>query len=316
VLSANTRPEAAAPLRAHYLTIDNFLPIELAVAMRRDIDAHFARPNDHRAQTHQVWNYWHVPELYTYLRTAPEKLIEGARVEQFKTALRTFSSRALGMKEVGHPYLSLYVSGCRQNLHNDARNGRFAFVYSLTRNERRTTGGETIVLNEGDLFRSTLATAAAGRSFYAALEPRFNRLVIFDDRIPHGVERVDGSMDPLEGRFVLHGHLRDGGMIVEGALDPAQASKLAAESLQAFFAGSPVDIALWQGLLVVRLFVAGSGKVEHCQLLVDRVIRPEGTDGERLIGNLLATLEALQFQACGGRSVVIQPIVIGGAPLR
>ena len=29
--------------------------------MREDIDAHFGNPNDHEADIHQVWNYWHVP---------------------------------------------------------------------------------------------------------------------------------------------------------------------------------------------------------------------------------------------------------------
>ena len=43
--------------------------------MRRDIDTHFSAPEQHRADTHQVWNYWFVPDSYTYLRTAPEKVI-------------------------------------------------------------------------------------------------------------------------------------------------------------------------------------------------------------------------------------------------
>jgi len=79
---------------------------------------------------------------------------------------------------------------------------------------RDAIGGETIVLHEGDLFRRHVATPQAGRGLFDAIEPRFNRLVVFDDRLVHGVERVDGSMDPVEGRFVLHGHLRaDGPMI-------------------------------------------------------------------------------------------------------
>jgi hypothetical protein len=55
----------------------NFLPKDLAEAMRADIDAHFAKPGAHRPNTHQVWNYWFVPELYTYLRTSPEKIFWG-----------------------------------------------------------------------------------------------------------------------------------------------------------------------------------------------------------------------------------------------
>ena len=43
----------SAPL----IVIDGFLPVELALQMRRDIDEHFANPHLHRAETHQVWNY-------------------------------------------------------------------------------------------------------------------------------------------------------------------------------------------------------------------------------------------------------------------
>ena len=155
--------DAAMPtMCAPDVVVDDFLPFETAEAMRRDIEAHFAKSGSHRPDTHQVWNYWFVPGLYTYLRTSPEKLINRDRVEHFMQVLRGWSAEALGLREVTWPYLSLYVSGCRQNLHNDSENGRFAFVYSLTRDKRMTTGGQTIVMNEGDLFRTNVSTAQAG----------------------------------------------------------------------------------------------------------------------------------------------------------
>jgi hypothetical protein len=83
------------------------------------------------------------------------------------------------MGDVSWPYLSLYVSGCRQGLHNDARNGCFAFVYSLTRDQRRTVGGETLVFREEDPFRSKLAEASVGLSPTSPIRPairRFSRL--------------------------------------------------------------------------------------------------------------------------------------------
>jgi hypothetical protein len=64
-----------AALREPVFVADDFLPAELAVSMRGYIKAHFADPGERRADTHQVWNYWFVPELYTYLRTTPERII-------------------------------------------------------------------------------------------------------------------------------------------------------------------------------------------------------------------------------------------------
>ncbi len=67
-------------------------------------------------------------QTYSYLRTQPEKVIQRARVERFMSQLAAWSSETLGLARISWPYLSLYISGCRQGLHNDVRNGRFGFV--------------------------------------------------------------------------------------------------------------------------------------------------------------------------------------------
>ena len=40
---------------------------------------------------------------------------------------------------------------------------------------------------------------------FSLTPPLFNRLTVFDARIPHGVRRVEGTRDPRHGRLVLHG---------------------------------------------------------------------------------------------------------------
>jgi Rps23 Pro-64 3,4-dihydroxylase Tpa1-like proline 4-hydroxylase len=295
--------------RAPILVADDFLPPEAALAMRQDIDAHFAEPGAHRADTHQVWNYWYVPELYNYLRTTPEKVIRRDRVDSFVGALQAWSIGTLGMGNVTWPYLSLYVSGCRQELHNDAVNGRFAFVYSLTRDQRRTIGGGTLVFREGDPFRSKLAEASAGRGFYDIVEPNFNRLIVFDDRLPHAVERVEGSMDPVEGRFVLHGHLTESGTIT-GALPVAVVEEAVSGLLRDFGARNVAQIALYQGPLVLRFIISPRGSVETCEILVDRVVHadPGHTDWEPLRTDLIKKLMALKFPPADGETTVTQPL--------
>jgi hypothetical protein len=297
------------PLRAPLLVADDFLPRDLATAMREDIDAHFAEPGGHRPDTHQVWNYWFVPELYTYLRTTPEKVIRRDRVDGFMAALQAWASLALGMGNATWPYLSLYVSGCRQGLHNDSTNGRFAFVYSLTRDRRRTTGGETLVFREGDPFRSRLAEASAGRGFYDAIEPKFNRLIVFDDRLPHAVERIEGSMDPIEGRFVLHGHLSETGTIT-GALPGAAVEQAVAGLLSDFDARNAARIALYQGPLVLRFTIGPGGSVATCDILVDRVVHadPGHAEWEPLRDDLVNRFKKLKFPPAAGETTVTQPL--------
>ena len=45
----------------------------------------------------------------------------------------------------------------------------------------------------------------AGRVQVTLVEPRFNRLTVFDGRYPHGVRVVEGTRDPVKSRVVLHG---------------------------------------------------------------------------------------------------------------
>lgn len=294
---------------AAILVADDFLPAESATAMRGDIDAHFDEPGAHRADIHQVWNYWYVPELYTYLRTSPEKVIRRERVDNFVQILQAWSTTTMGMGNVTWPYLSLYVSGCRQALHNDAANGRFAFVYSLTRDRRGTIGGETLVFHEGDPFRARPAEGSAGRGFYDVIEPKFNRLIVFDDRLPHAVERVEGSMDPVEGRFVLHGHLSEAGTVT-GALSVAQVETAVGQLLHDFGSAYSARLALYQGPLVLRFVVNPRGSVESCEILLDRVVHPDPghTEWEPLRADCISRLMALKFPPALGATTVTQPL--------
>src|SRR5947207_12594946 len=292
------------------IVTDGFLPAELALQLRRAIDEHFANPQTHRAETHQVWNYWFVPDLYTYLRASPERVLGQEWTALFYEALRRWSIATLGMANVSWPYLSLYVPGCRQGWHNDSLNGRFGFVYSLTRDVRRTIGGETLVRREADSFRGNLTQPQAGRGFYETVEPRFNRLVVFDDRLPHAVERIDGSMDPVEGRFVIHGHLSVGGLIIEGALPGAAIAAPVGDLLRRFRHGAAGAAVLYHGPLILRLQIKESGVVADCTVLLDRVMHPDPghADWARLRARLVDRFQGTTFPPAAGETLLILPI--------
>src|SRR5438477_8649327 len=78
------------------IVVDGFLPTEIALQLRRAIDEHFANPEAHRAETHQVWNYWFVPDVYTYLRASPERVLGQEWAAVFYEALRRWSIATLG----------------------------------------------------------------------------------------------------------------------------------------------------------------------------------------------------------------------------
>ena len=280
-------------LRERFLVVDNFLAEEASKSMRDDIDSHFADPAHHGAP-HQVWNYWHVPGSYTYMRTAPEKVIARDKVERFVEQLRTWAAINLGLAGITWPNLSLYVPGCLQGLHNDSVNGRLGFVYSLTRNERRTIGGETVLMHDRDLFRTLLDQPAAGHILYDLVEPRFNRLTLFDDRVPHAVQRVDGSMDPVEGRLVLHGHISEAGVVAQGALAPAAIQEEVSGALAPVREGVAPGV---RGPFVLRLDIAATGEVQQVRPILDRLASSEADNLDALRGEIVDRLSALRFPA-------------------
>ena len=296
--------------------VDGFLSDDLARGMRAEIDAHFANPHRHRPESHQVWNYWFVPGLYTYLRTMPDHIFAPDHCAAFNAALRSWSLENLGMGSLGAPYLSLYVNGCQQGWHNDSGNGRFAYVYSLTRDERRTSGGETLVMREGDGLRNNLVKPSTSQQFYESVAPAFNRLVVFDDRAPHAVSRIEGSMDPVEGRFVLHGHIREAATSVTGALPDAPVRAAIDAALREFAADESGRLTLYHGPLSLRIKIDPDGAVTHCDVIIDRVVHPnpDDTDWEPLRERICERLEGLAFPAASGVTEVNLPVMFGASP--
>jgi Rps23 Pro-64 3,4-dihydroxylase Tpa1-like proline 4-hydroxylase len=301
------------PIAAPFFTVDDFLPRGEAQRLRGEIEAHFAEPQEHTPERHQVWNYWYVPQLYTYLRTSPEKVIAASLVRRFYETLSVFAREIVGLGYVTWPHLSLYVDGCEQQLHNDSANGRLGYVYSLTRDTRKTIGGETILLKEGDGFRSNLERPAAGWGLYDLIEPSFNRLALFDDRMPHGVRRVDGSMDPLEGRFVLHGHISESGPFAAGPISAAAIDETVAAALAPLHAELEAGAAAPHGPLTLRLTIAASGRIEQLQTMLNRVVRADGGSVDAVVEGALAIVSGLRWPRGTSATQAVVPILFGGS---
>ncbi len=89
--------------------------------------------------------------------------------------------------------------------------------------------------------------------------PIQGRLVVFDPRRPHGVSRVSGTLDPLEGRLVVHGWFAQPLPFVEGPMTPAAAE----DSLQAFdkvLAKSLSNGIESTGTAAYRIFISPTGR--------------------------------------------------------
>jgi hypothetical protein len=302
-----------AAIKAPYLVIDDFMPPAVAQDMRAAVEAHLGSPYEHAPKTHLDWDYWYVPGLYTYLRTLPERVIGPELTATFHDRLFQWSAQTLGFGAAKAAYLSLYINGCRQGQHNDSTNGRFGFVYSLTKNMRRTSGGETLIWREEDYFKTRLHRPSAGSDFFQSIEPRFNRLVVFDDRMPHAVQLVEGNMDPLEGRIVIHGHIREGGPIVDGPLPPDLVLDVAGRLVGGYMSELGDGLPNYHGPAAVRFTVRTDGTVAGAHLILDRVrlLGRGGLPVQDMFAGLLGRISDLRFPENTEDTIVTLPLGFG-----
>jgi uncharacterized protein DUF6065 len=198
--SGGTTPQRVRPTSA-YLVLDDFYAgvRELRASAEHDFDA-----AAQRGAEGGVWDLFQREGSYAYLRTPAERVIPARLVRRYRYALSSWAWENLGVGHVTDPLLSLYVSGCVATLSNDPQEAAYGFVHSLSPG-LGFTGGDTL-LRHGD------------SDDVERVAPTFNRLLVFDARLLHGVELVQGSWSPHRGRLVLQGHVRAGGLHHTGGL--------------------------------------------------------------------------------------------------
>jgi len=234
----------------HYLTVDGFYP--RAKQLRGVFDRRFEEPL--RARTERfVWDYWHVPGEYTQLRTPAFQYFPQAEYARFHRHLVRFGREQLGCHDISPPWLSCYIEGCRQEAHQDLPHGPIAFVFSLTNwKSRKFRGGETFIVKPKTL-----------------IEPKFNRLTLFNPALTHGVREVRGTHDPREGRLVMNGWFVNPRPFWTGPLTAAEVQTSFDEGL-----ANLDPRKLEPGFASYRMNISTSGRVTGIKTLIDTFATP------------------------------------------
>lgn len=264
-----------------------------------------------------VWDYWHVPGQYTHLRTPAWEYFPRALFRTFQERLAAWGRRNLGCRGLSPLWLSNYVEGCRQEWHADVPHGPWAFVFSLSVGHGRAfRGGETKLLRPETLrYWDTFSAAGGGERERAGVvklvAPRFNRLTVFDPRVPHGVTEVKGTQDPREGRLVLHGWFSDPSPFAEGALTNAQVRRPVNEALLGVRA-MVNELGELHGTAAFRLRVSAAGKVSGVAALANSVVSLAGDkQAENLFPRAAAAyFKGLEFPRARGNTEITLPILI------
>ena len=266
--------------------------------------------------THQkrfVWDFWYDEDQYHLIRTPAFYYFSKKRYQNFHSYLVQWGRENLGCHDISPPWLSYYVDGCFQKLHSDVPHGPWAFVYSLTPNNKNFIGGETLILKDSTLnywqnFKQHQTNEY--HSFVDIIPSMMNQLVLFDPRFPHGVTEVKGNRDPLQSRLVIHGWFVNPRPYVVGGLSTAQVQK-SIETV--FFELNQVleQIDLLDGALSLRLKINTQGNVEDYKILTNTLIslvhKPE--DGFYLQKELKKLFLKTQFVKAKKSSQITIPLM-------
>ncbi len=285
--------------------------------MREAFEERFRDPR-HLRPDRFAWDFWHVADQYTYLRTSAQRFFSRPLFTRFAIRLSMWGRDHLGCPRIQAPWLSYYVDGCRQELHTDVPHGPWAYIFSLTDWEhRRFRGGETLLLEPWCLEywrHYDVARSSELSSLVRLIPARFNQLTVLDPRIPHGVRRVEGTQDPLGSRVVLHGWFEEPTLTLSPSLEQAGGAAVVSATLGALEERLDAirDVA---GLVSARVRVDAGGAVEEIAVLTDTLVsrRMDATGPEAVRRLVRAGLAGLRFPPPGAPGWAIVPVRLGRA---
>jgi hypothetical protein len=292
---------------AHILIEDRFSTH--AKALRAFYDKAFADPRSVDSKRF-VWDYWHVPDQYTLIRTPAYHYFPQKIYSRFHRELVMWGRRHLGCWDISPPWLSYYVDGCKQEFHSDVPHGPWAYVFSLTRGQN-FTGGETMLLKPEVLsywnhFQHQEFHELG--QFVDKIPALFNRLTVFDPRYPHGVTEVRGPRDPRDARLVIHGWFMEPKTYVEGSLPSAQATKKLNEnfSLLNEWLGHFEEM---QGTVSLRLVVGSGGQVREAKFMTNTLKTRGGEIPRAFNRSLLQLYRQTTFPSSRGLTRMTIPLI-------
>ena len=259
----------------HFQVYPQFFP--QAQQLRNEFDIHFENPRATDSKRF-VWDYWYFENQYHLIRTPAFYYFTKKIYQNFHSHLVQWGRENLGCHDVSPPWMSYYVDGCYQNLHSDVPHGPWAWVYSLTINPKEFLGGETLIVKPDVLnYWSTFQDQSDREynSFVDRIPAKFNQLVVFDPRFPHGVTEVKGTRDPQKARLVIHGWFVEPRPYVVGGLKTNQVQSPIGEALMVF---SDVikDLSPLNGTVSLRLDVNSSGRVVSYKEVTNTIVSTQG----------------------------------------
>lgn len=275
--------------------------------LREVFDLRFQDPLDVH-EDRFIWDYWNVPHQYCHLRTPAYHYFPEEIYQEFHEFLVHWGRENLGCHDISPTWLSCYPHGSFQNVHVDEPHGPLAFVYSLTPSSRAFKGGQTIISRDqkvrglGRKKRELKKPPTEAFENYVSVNPRFNRLTLFDPSFPHGVSEAVGTKDPRFSRLVIHGWFIQPRPFWEGPLSDQEVQE-ALDELVWKLSQAP-SLKSINGYVGIRFQVNRLGQVESLQNLVSTL-----SGNKKDIRFIHSEIKKINFPATAGSSLVTLPLM-------
>lgn len=283
--------------------------------------------NDDHSPDRFVWDLWNKPNRYVHLRTPAVRYFPDSLFKKIESELLAFGEEHLGCRALSPLWLSCYINGCEQRWHADRPHGPWAFVLSLSPKDFKFSGGETMLLKPEVLGFWHFISKLSNQSFeeidvVERVAPIFNRLTVFDPRIPHGVSPVSGTMNPLEGRLVLHGWFTQPRPHYQGliAIDKIEAALAQFDSKLGEDLSNKMNDGAFSssGTAAYRILIAPTGKTRKVIALANSLASAEPDAAyrdHRFLTSLVSDhFHAHPFPKAKTGSSLTLPLTIVGAP--
>lgn len=215
----------------------------------------------------------------------------------------------LGCWDISPPWLSCYTEGHYQDWHTDVPHGPWAFVLSLT--TKNLVGGETTLLNPLVLNYWKNFSDFKSReqdSLLVKIKPQFNRLIVFDPRIPHSVSKVEGAKDLDSARLVLHGWFTEPKTYIDGFLPKATTETKLNQAFEQILEAVNAH-PIMTGVITLGIQVNRVGRVTDLKFLTNNLITVDGDKPRQFLAELLKIYSELQFSKSKGTTKITLPLI-------
>ena len=281
---------------------DHFFP--KAKKLRQVFNQEFSDPRQTDRRSFK-WDYWYQKNQYKLIRTPGEHYFEPKVFDELCLSLNQWGMENLGCHSITSPWLSFYIDSCYQKLHADVPHGPFAYVLSLTENQN-LIGGKTLIMKDSILnyWNSDYSNGVETNDIFHSIKPEFNRLIVFDARIPHGVSEVKNVEDPINARLVLHGWFSEPSPYVSGPLVSESFTSQFNIKIEGISKLLPQNA---NGFLSLQYKFDKFGKLQSQKILVNTIKSPSAFELDHLENNILELLfiDSVDLESAEEANVVI-----------